>query len=526
MKRIGKRTIATALCLLLALSAAGCMGRLPGRKERISFSIISGSENRLYEEKIVNFAEKQGIDVTFTYAGTLDIMSQINRDEAYDAVWASNSIWLYMLDSPGSVKNAKSTSITPVVFAIDKQKAQQLGYVEQSVSMEKIVSDIREKKFAFIMPSVTQTNAGASMYLGMLDTLSGNPEILTASHLKQEDLKEKLTSLFAGVERTSGDEDFLGALYQNGNYDAVISYESSIIDINRQLEQEGREPLYIIYPTEGVSLSDSPFAYIDRGQDKQEEFAVLQQFLLGEDMQASFEENGRRVWYGGTKADTDKTVFNPDWGIDTSAYLPTAKYPSVEVIKAALRLYQRDLKKPTHTVFCLDFSGSMYGDGEAQLKEAMSYILTQESASADYLEFSSSDKVSVVPFDSDIRGMQTAENGEDTGALLDYVLSAEAGGGTDMYAAAEGALEILSKEDISKYNLSIVLMTDGESYGGGQRSFERFYRELGRDIPVFSIMFGDANDEQLTEVAEFTNGRVFDGRKDLTAAFKVVRGYN
>ena len=39
-------------------------------------------------------------------------------------------------------------------------------------------------------------------------------------------------------------------------------------------------------------------------------------------------------------------------------------------------------------------------------------------------------------------------------------------------------------------------------------------------------MFGDADEEQLQELAQYTNARVFDGREDLTAAFRSVKGYN
>ena len=49
---------------------------------------------------------------------------------------------------------------------------------------------------------------------------------------------------------------------------------------------------------------------------------------------------------------------------------------------------------------------------------------------------------------------------------------------------------------------------------------------LGMDIPVFSIMFGDADETQLEELARLTNARVFDGRENLTEAFRSVKGYN
>ena len=39
-------------------------------------------------------------------------------------------------------------------------------------------------------------------------------------------------------------------------------------------------------------------------------------------------------------------------------------------------------------------------------------------------------------------------------------------------------------------------------------------------------MFGSAEPGQLEALAELTNARVFDGREDLVAAFRSVKGYN
>ena len=46
-------------------------------------------------------------------------------------------------------------------------------------------------------------------------------------------------------------------------------------------------------------------------------------------------------------------------------------------------------------------------------------------------------------------------------------------------------------------------------------------------VPVFGVTFGDdADRSQLDNLAAMTGGRVFDGTKSLTQAFRAVRGYN
>ena len=91
--------------------------------QKSQFKIISSTENKDIENIIKAYAKNNNIDINIEYAGTIDIMSKLNSGENYDAVWASNSIWLYMLNDNISIKNAKSTSINPVVFRSYKIKS-------------------------------------------------------------------------------------------------------------------------------------------------------------------------------------------------------------------------------------------------------------------------------------------------------------------------------------------------------------------------------------------------------------------
>ena len=453
-------------------------------------------------------------------------MQKLNSGEKYDAVWLSNSIWGYMLDSSVKLSNSKSTSINPVVFGIKKSKANELGFIGKDVYTQDIVNSIQNGKLKFSMSNPTSTNSGASAYLGMLATLAGNPEVLTSEHLQNEELKEKLKTLFSGMERSSGSEDFLEELFLKGDYEAVFAYESSIININKELEKQGKETLYAIYPVDGVSISDSPFAYIDtKNQNKKEIFLNLQGYLLSDEGQKLLQEKGKGTWYGGTTTNVDQTVFNPNWGIDTTKYISPIKYPSATVIKEALNIYQTELRKPVHVVFCLDYSGSMYGDGIKALRNAMQYVLTDEAAN-DFIQFSEKDKIDIVPFARDVIGVWSTQNGTNTENLLNKINSQATGGTTALFPAAKRALEIIKNEDLNKYNVSIILMTDGEGNVGTFNEFKTAYNQANNSIPVYSIMFGEASERQLRDIANLTNGKIFDGKTDLVKAFKEVRGYN
>ena len=492
-----------------------------------TLKILSSYENSSVENEVTRYARKMGKSVEFIYKGDLEIVDELNTNSKdYDAVWISNSMWLYLLDNPYLAVDSKSISISPVVFGIKKSKAEELGLVNNNVTNTDILNLIKDKKIKYVMSSVTQTNTGATAYLGFLASLAGNPEILTEEMIRDENLENDLINLFSGVERVSGEEDYLKEMFLNSNdYEAVIAAESSLIDINKELTKKKQEPLYLIYPTDGVSINDSTFGFINNDSSKEELFLSIQEYLLSDEGKKLLTKNGLRTWYGGVNKNSDSKIFNKDWGIDTSKYLSVTKFPSKKVITEALNLYVEKLRKPTHVVFCLDFSGSMGGTGEMELDDAMEYILKYENASKDRLQFSEKDKITVITFDSSVRDIWTINNGLETDKLLNDIIDSYPSGSTALYDAIISGLKILDK-DSDDYTKTVIAMTDGMINVGSFNSLEKVYNKLDRKIPIYSITFGSADERQLEEIAELSNAKVFDGKTDLLEAFKKVRGYN
>lgn len=490
--------------------------------------VLSSYENKNVEDEVIKYAKSIGKNLKFEYKGDLEIVEELNSNSSkYDAVWISNSMWLYMLDNPYLTTDSKSISISPVVLGVKMSKAKELGLVNNSnVSNNTILNLIKERKIKYVMSSVTQTNTGATAYLGFLSSLAGNPEVLTEEMLNNEELKSSLISLFSGVERVSGDDDFLQQMFlKSKDYEAVIAAESSLIDINKKLVKNKKEPLYLIYPTDGVAVNDSVFAFINNDSQKENLFLDIQSYLLSEKGQKMLEKNGVRTWYGGVNSNPNSEVFNKDWGIDTTKYLNVTKFPSKKVITSAINLYIERLRKPTHVVFCLDYSGSMYGEGVEQLKKAMNYILSYDEAKKDKLQFSKSDKITVITFDSKVSNIWTTENGLDTDSLKENINKTRTGGATALYAAIEKGLDELEKDDDS-YTKTIIAMTDGFINIGNIVELRRTYKSKNSNVPIYSIMFGSASESQLNDIAKLSNAKVFDGKTDLLKAFKEVRGYN
>ena len=244
--------------------------------------IVSGSENEELEPVIEKFAESEGIQVEMTYMGSLDIMRLLGEDEIeYDAVWPASSLWLNVGDTGHRVKHAESISITPVVFGIKQNLAEKLGFTDREVSVKDLLEAIQNDELSFCMTSATQSNSGASAYIGFLYALLGNPEVITSEDLQSPELRMQVEELLAGVERSSGSSDWLKDMFVEGDYDAMVNYECLIIQANEELEKQGKETLYTVYPYDGLSIADSPLGYIDNGDDEKEEaFMALQEYLL------------------------------------------------------------------------------------------------------------------------------------------------------------------------------------------------------------------------------------------------------
>ena len=493
------------------------------------FNIVASYDYKDMEDEIVKYGKKHNIDVKITYLGDLDIVDELNANSSkYDSVWISNSMWLYMLDNNYLHSDSKSMGISPVVFGIKKNKAKELGLIGKDVTNTDIMNLIKEKKIKYVMNSVTQTNTGATAYLGFLTSLAGNPEVLTEDMLNNPSLIENLKAVFSGVERVSGDESYLSDMFLNSDdYEAVISSESSLINLNMQLKENNKEELYFIYPSDGVAINDSAFAFIDNKKEGfEDKFLTLQGYLLSDEGQQLLENNGIRTWYGGVTDNSNKNVFDPDWGINTKDYLNVTRFPSKNMITKSLNLYIEALRKPTHVVFCLDYSGSMSGEdgGYNELVAAMDYILTYEKASKDSLQFSKYDKITVVPFSSSVIDVWNS-TGDNTGDLLNSIKAQSPYGSTALYDAIIKGINILDNES-DDYTKTIIAMTDGEVNVGSFDNLETTYDRSKGKVPVYSITFGDAEERQLNKIAELTNSKVFDGKRDLLKAFKEVRSYN
>lgn len=521
-----------ALTVSLAFGLAACNDSIPGNDG--VFSIVAGSENRDIEPLVREFCEKQSVACDFSYQGSLDIGLSLGMDaqnSTADAIWPAASIWVSMFDDQRKVRHLASIAQNPVALGVRKSKAQELGWIGRDVTMRDILAAVESGRLRFLMTSATQSNSGATAYLSMLTAMLGDKDVIQPGDLDEPGVRQQVQSLLRGVQRSSGSSGWLADLYvdsakQGTLYDAMWNYEVTLKETNAKLAEMGQDPLYAIYPTDGVGVADSPLGFIDRGRgEKAEEFfKALQAHLLSAPVQERIAQTGRRLPLGsGSPA---LAPAEPAWNFDPSRLVTAIRMPSPNVIRTALDLYQDALRRPSLTAICLDFSGSMRGTGEEELQQALDFLLTPDKTRALLVQWSPADRIILLPFDQRVRtSFSSSGNATEQQGLRRSIMGQTPSGGTDIYACAADALRRIDAIRDGDYLPAIVLMTDGRS-GGNEQAFLSQWRASGSRVPVFGITFGDADDGQLETLAAATSGRVFDGKADLAGAFRAVRGYN
>ncbi|HHC75135.1 MAG TPA: VWA domain-containing protein, partial [Thiothrix sp.] len=504
-------------------------------------SIVSGSENKALQPIIEQWAKRENISVNITYQGSVDIyrLLQQGKQAPFDAVWPANHLWIELGDEKKVIKHEKSIMRSPVVLALKKPLAEQLGWVNaDNVSLKNILDAAKQEKFRLAMTSATQSNSGASTYFGFLYAMAGYPDTLTPAHLEDSSVQEQVKQMLSTVNRSSGSSGWLkdAFVYHPERFDAMFNYEAMLIEANRVLEKTGAAPLCAIYPKDGLMVADSPLGFIDKGQaGKEALFLKLQTYLLSEKVQAEIGKTGRRTGLLGTDiANNDSNVWKKTWCLDTERSIASIPIPEQKVIQQALNLYQTDLRKPSLTVWVLDVSGSMAGRGIDGLKQAMTTLLDSQQAQQHLLQAGKQDISYIIPFNEEVLAVWEVKGNTLSAqqTALKHVQSLRAFGGTNLYQALLKALETLEPyaDDgtLWHYLPAIVAMSDGRSLTDHYDAFVHYvqHSNFAADIPIHAIAFGRADQQQLEVLTEQSVGRLFNSKGDLADTLRKAKGYN
>jgi Ca-activated chloride channel family protein len=281
--------------------------------------------------------------------------------------------------------------------------------------------------------------------------------------------------------------------------------------------------LTVVYPKDGVISADYPFTLLAGADDNvRAGYRRLAEYLRTKNVQQSIvDKTQRRAAVPGVPL--------PDKAPSGLVELP---FPGTRAaVDALLTAYFDRLRKPARTVYVLDLSGSMEGERLTALKTALSDLTgVNDSLSGRYCRFRSREEVILLPFSTKPGEPRTfTVSNESPQASRDAIRGAidvlRTSGDTAVYDSLVAAYGLFGGAE-DRF-LSIVLMTDGESNTGrGLGEFTSFVPTAAQRVRVFPILFGEAAEQEMRQVASATGGEVFDARQgDLSKAFCQIRGY-
>ena len=537
MKRLLKAMRWTVVGLALGLLAACSSGSDPsadgasGAPSPNAFTILAGSELKDVDAALgENIRKATGIEVHFSYAGTLDAIDRLGAGERFDAVWVSHGKYLAMHpDLKARIAAQEKIMLSPVILGVKASRAKALGWDVNDPTWKEIADAAGAGRFTFGMTSPTASNTGFTAVIGIAAALASNPDALTAADVSNPQLK----GFFQGQRMTAGSSGWLADAYaaDASKVDGIINYESVILSLNASGKLG--EPLVPVYPKEGIVTADYPLMLLNAA--KRAEYDRLIAYLRSPEFQTRLSAATLR-----RPANADAT---PAPSIPQRTLIELPFPGQLQVINGLLDAFLADVRVPATSRYVLDVSGSMNEDGRlGQLKAAMDTLAGGDGGSlaSRYARFQNRERIGLIPFSS--RPMSTlqfdmgateAENRATLEAIRADVARMQADGGTAIYDSVQQALVELAAEkrsESSPHYYTVVLMTDGENTDGmalGQLLDWRKRQDAAiQSIRVFPIVFGNADLDEMNALAEATGGKAFDANdRALALVFKDIRGY-
>lgn len=518
------RSLKVLLVMLSAMALTACSAGdlfddvdMPGSGSSFSggLNIVAATELKPLEPVLDDASQDLGFDITMTTEdGTLANSRSLKQggfDGSYDATWFATNRYARIIGADEKLRKEHSVARSPVVLGVQPSVAKEKGWTTKQPTWQ----EIADSGITFGMTDPSTSNSGFSALSAATTAFADTGRALTEKDIRQA--TGKVQKLFSNQTLTSGSSGWLADRFREHpeQADAILNYESVLY----QLKDEGVD-LEVVIPSDGVISADYPLSALASSPDQEAEGKVQ---ALAEWF-AEHPEKLRSYHLRVDDSDMPGTIFE----------LP---YPANEQTVSALEdAFAHELRNPGNTALVLDTSGSMEGERIDLLKNSLRPLI---DGSADgspdgegQVAFRNREQIKLIPYSSEpqqpTRARVDLQNPATTKELADRVDRLVADGDT---ATFEAVLNAVNEVDTSSGEIgTVVLMTDGEVTRG--RTFAQFkeaYEQLPpekKEIPVFVILYGEANIQEMEELAQLTGGKTFDALNgDLAAAFEEIRAY-
>jgi Ca-activated chloride channel family protein len=547
-----------ALTLLLGLGLLAACGRKsedaapspPPAADGPPLQVLATSDLKDLEPLAAQIRAATGVEVRFRFGGTMESTQEVLSGDSGgaarpDVAWFANAKYL-LSDAAGQakVRLQEKIMLSPIAVGVSRSDAARHGWdrPDARLTWADITRAARDGQLRYALSNPATSNQGFMALLGVVAAAGGKGEALTAADVDRRAIADFLKGYaIVGDNSTYLAEQF--TKQQGTRANAFINYESWLLSLNASGKL--REPLHLIYPFEGVSTADYPLMLLNDA--RRAEYLKVVDYLKSDAAQLWL---ARQTLRRPMRAELAAQVADllPPRGVQVE--LPFS--PDRQLADGLIDAYLNEFRRPIASTFVLDTSGSMQGKRREQLVEAIHYLagadvsLTGRVARLTnrerlwFLPFSGTPQ-SPVPFEVPA-GSRVAKGvvpQADTEAKLaelrrvrDAADALRMAGGTALYDAVLAGLEHMLQERARHpdYQYSVVAFTDGKNTAGRTlQDFKRDYERLPEDvrgIPVFMVLFGEADAADLKELVAITGGRVFDARKTpLYAVFKDIRAY-
>ena len=513
------------------------------------FKVLATSDLRDAQPLEEMVAKATGVKLKFSFGGTMESTESVltGKTDAH-AAWFANA--KYLLSDPqgqGRVKLQEKIMLSPIVVGVSESAAKKLGWDDPAtaakVDWKVITQAARDGKLNYALSNPATSNQGFMALMAVVAAASNKAEALSAADVD----RGAIAGFLKGYKLPGDNSTYLSEKFierQGASVNAFINYESWLLSLNNSGKL--REKLTLVYPHEGVSTADYPLMLLT--EDRRADYQKVVAYLKGAEAQTWLARQTLRRPINSEVAASLGDLF-PKGGMLVE--LPFS--PDRALADGLIDAYLNEFRRPIASTFVLDTSGSMNGQGRrTQLIEALHYVAGADASLTGRLaKLTNRERVWLLPFASrpgsftffevpagraKARGVQVQEDSEAKQKVLADVRAYADGlnmtGGTALYDSVLAALKHMleQRKKSPDYQYSVVAFTDGENTEGrGLAEFKAAYAQLPEDvrgIPVFMVLFGEANEANLKDLVKTTGGRVFDARKTpLYSVFKDIRAF-
>lgn len=452
----------------------------------------------------------------------------------YQSLSPDSSIWLDELDrqvqarqgGAGLVGQTVRYAVTPIVIAMWRDKAQELGWPGQPIGWSELLDQAtRDRNFKWSHPSTTSAS-GLLSTLAMFYAGAGKTRGLTIDDVKSQAVLDYVGALERTV-RYYGEGELPTAqrVVQSGRdyLDAFVASEQVVWWANQQPGVD----LVAIYPKEGALWQDHPLALLETPELSdlnREAFQAFGNFITSAAAQQIVLSQGYRPADLTIRLDAPGSPITPDNGVDPTQPQTALQVPApsvLDVVRESWLAY----KRRTNVMLVVDTSGSMEGEKLSNVQTALATFIDQIQ--------SNDERVGLIEFYSSVDELvrlDVLKNNRST--LISRVAQLEAGGDTSLVDGVSMAYDRLQALNDPERINAIVVMTDGKENASGlslRQIVAKLQQGNQRGVPVvvFGVAYGDDADlSALQAMAEATNGQVYRGTVEtIKGLYKILSTY-